>query len=466
MSTTEVPKITESLEGTRNDELERIRYEQSALRAMYQDIFTIEEVNEDVFRVLLPGTSKDFSSWDEALDYLRTTLIQETIQNQKSLLSLPIAFPHAEVQFVPLHDVSNTPIPLEDTHAINHKILSILAPSIRKQTSATQTYDNSVRNREMHREGPLYQFIQEYLQSEPGQKLLHHLHIPSVRSLTPKQAMELATEIVLRHAKYNTNLRAIDSRIDKGTVLDMLEEGRDNIHNPQWEGNGVCRNFAGGVQAVFNTLKSNQTEPFNPLKNTHCLYVSGIDHVTKKHHLRNPKTSHAWNIFLTALQHAETEHTSITVSDITQELHRRNERPDTKPLLDLTALRSVNIITRLLAYEKLEPEFLTRAVDHVLQQCISGTAMGSTLQEKEHFFLSQALWLLQVQKQYADIPHTLAEKLFHLSMPHGAEIDSKEKNALQELAKTHGLQELYNKLFPHPMAARLQVLSGTKGENT
>jgi len=73
--------------------------------------------------------------------------------------------------------------------------------------------------------------------------------------------------------------------------------------------------------------------------------------------------------------------------------------------------------------------------------------MWSTHQEKEHFFLSEALYCIQKNQQYTDIPAKLAQNILHSFAPHAKHADIHERATLKIIAETHKLHDLYEKLF-------------------
>jgi len=58
------------------------------------------------------------------------------------------------------------------------------------------------------------------------------------------------------------------------TTADLLREGMDRKNDRTWPGNGVCRNVACNVKAMFEALKDTQSE-MSMLRNTYCIYDRG-----------------------------------------------------------------------------------------------------------------------------------------------------------------------------------------------
>lgn len=96
-------------------------------------------------------------------------------------------------------------------------------------------------------------------------------------------------------------------------ALSLLQEGLHMKSKTDWEGNGVCRNFASVTKAIFDALKAKQV-PLNKLKNTYCLFETGkpgeayqprwkSDEERMNDTLRKKTVDeyvgHAWNSFVT-----------------------------------------------------------------------------------------------------------------------------------------------------------------------
>jgi hypothetical protein len=138
------------------------------------------------------------------------------------------------------------------------------------------------------------------------------LGIEHLDALTPKQAIDLATRIVIDLTKYkwsdtkdvksDVSLKPEKTGADKSTVQQLLQEGLNRRNDPNWEGNGICRNFASSVKAVFEALKASQTR-FSQLRDTYVLYEGGMDEFAPKRQKKNvmemDRTGHAWNTFVT-----------------------------------------------------------------------------------------------------------------------------------------------------------------------
>jgi hypothetical protein len=157
----------------------------------------------------------------------------------------------------------------------------------------------------------LFSFIETFSQTPEGQKLLNKLQITDLRLLIPQQAIRLCLEIVTRLKKYKTaelDVSNGQSNSDSQSVIQLLQAGLENRNNLDYEGNGICRNFASAVKALFEALKANQQE-LNFLNNTYCLFEAGhpeqYDPEFKSQlssyqtTIPSPRSGHAWNSFVT-----------------------------------------------------------------------------------------------------------------------------------------------------------------------
>lgn len=157
----------------------------------------------------------------------------------------------------------------------------------------------------------LFTFVETFSQTAEGQKLLNKLQITDLRLLTPQQAIRLCLEIVTRLKKYNVAELSVpngQSNSDTKSVIQLLQAGLDNRNNTDYDGNGVCRNFASAVKALFEALKVNQQE-LNFLNDTYCLFEAGdpeqYDPEFKSQlssyqtTIPSPRSGHAWNSFVT-----------------------------------------------------------------------------------------------------------------------------------------------------------------------
>ena len=183
-----------------------------------------------------------------------------------------------------------------------------------------------------------------------GRKLMADLNIKSLQKLTPEQAVKLSTEFVRAVSKYShddTKSTGL-TRADNSTTYDLLQEGLSLRGNATWGGNGVCRNIAANVKAVFESLKSCQDDE-TMLANTYCKIDVGYDgdgyedkRVNPHRTNLNKTPGHAWNLFTTI---GENGSAIITIVDSTWALG--GNRDETSADVDRTRERSGKIVNDL-----------------------------------------------------------------------------------------------------------------------
>jgi len=267
-------------------------------------------------------------------------------------------------------------------------------------------------------ERELYRFVQGYLlQEEP--ELARQIGITNLRELSPRQAAELSTSLIVKLRKYYADYKServkrdekgeiteryAPTSADTSSTIELLEEGLINRSDPDWKGNGVCRNFAAAVLDVFNALKASQKE-LNQLRNTHCIYSSGHDYAPGKENL---DTSHAWNSFLTVTKDGSGE---VTVVDATwaKENLKTGEMYD----LDYTPTRMEPIVQ---AYEDQlrrnpDPEAIHAIMAYYAQRIESASRKDagghSTVEAQQAVFARNVLDFILTTGTTQNLPPTL-----------------------------------------------------------
>ncbi|MBS7346357.1 MAG: hypothetical protein KIG14_01450, partial [Candidatus Sacchiramonaceae bacterium] len=126
-----------------------------------------------------------------------------------------------------------------------------------------------------------------------------------LRYLSPKQAVMIATEMVIDNTKYAYNdIRGNDTtKNDTKSVIELLDDFRDNHNNPNWDGNGVCRNFAKMTNLIFQSIKDMQDPKYSRLNTTFCYDQEGLGEKFDP----GSEGAHAWNIFTTVLDGDKSE---------------------------------------------------------------------------------------------------------------------------------------------------------------
>lgn len=193
------------------------------------------------------------------------------------------------------------------------------------------TYDRTVEIEGWDK--AVFSQVERFTKTERGTELVKDLKIRSLQTLTPEQAVKLTLSMVhdLSKYKYDENGEPDGSREDEMTTMELLSEGFSRKDNPYWTGNGVCRNIASNVKAVFESLKMNQTN-VNMLYNTYVGYTgSDEDFRIKKRQNRgdtgdlfNKEPGHAWNTFTTIDAKGDA---SVSIVDVTWSLSKSPEKP-------------------------------------------------------------------------------------------------------------------------------------------
>ncbi len=319
----------------------REMFERASLKKTYPNSFhNIEKTEDGKYKATFPGavdsktgwyvgtTSKEFDSWQEARDYYLKSLEDKSVLTKNPILELQVS-ESERVAFSAFDSFSPQVAPSKSPKEIPKSIRKylLLQDRMAAEDRSASTYQETIKQPNWKKE--LLAFVSSYLNRE-GKDLLDELGIRDLDRLSPRQAIELTMRLVIDLTRYNDSdtvehRGARDdhhlhsdkkTKADKSTVIDLLKDGLANKDNDDWEGNGVCRNFASMTKAVFESLKSNQTM-FNRLQDTYCLYVANMDEFAPKRVKRN-KTSfdavgHAWNTFVTI---AKTE-ANATIIDTT-----------------------------------------------------------------------------------------------------------------------------------------------------
>ena len=313
----EADQAAEKARESAKEHFERASLEKTFTKYFYR----IDETQDGKFRVVLPGlvdsktgyyvgtTHRDFESWQQAKEYFLQQRESEERLTQKPLLEIQTSG-NEKIAFSDLDSFNPRVAPSEKAHEIPASIEKYLLG--KEKLSGTEpgasTYQETVKEKDWERQ--LYSFVSSYLEKD-GAETAKQLRVENLDSLTPKQAIELATQIVIDLTKYKWSdtkeqrgetAKPEKTKADQSTVLQLLREGQLRRNDSDWEGNGVCRNFASSVKAVFEALKANQTK-FSQLRDTYCVYEGGAEIFAPKRGKKNVfeinKTGHAWNTFVT-----------------------------------------------------------------------------------------------------------------------------------------------------------------------
>lgn len=415
---TEEKALTETLEEKRKNIME---IEKISLAKTYDANFKIEELNGERYEVQIPYpifdqtgkldsmalTHKEFNSWEEAKNFYLTMMrsVKEIFSPPSSFLEIGIN-PNEKVAFTNYDDFNPFIVPSQEVYVIPQKVTEEI------MNISTSLYHNYYENfpkneaitylnttKEKNWQEKLFPFILSYCQTK-GVSLLKELNIKKLDCLTPKQAIDLSTLIVINLTKYYTEDCCPHDKpvkADKMTVLEVLEDGLKNKDNPNWSGNGVCCTFTSSVKAVFECLKANQTS-FSKLNNSYCLYSVGYSDPLYK----IDDDRHAWNTFLTISEKGETE---ILVTEVTWP----NRNLDTGELIkqtDYTLIRTEPILYNLVAnLEKTNPE-----KENIIKEALSYYFKLICNIEKpfkpeiKRFYLNRALKIISDNNSYNNLP--------------------------------------------------------------
>lgn len=275
----------------------------------------------------LVGTyARSFETWGEAkAAYLETRSDDETLM-RKPLMRVDVD--KDDIVSFSDHDGFN-PIVTPSENMVELPEASRKNFEAKDSSGENKTFQETIKEEGWQNE--IYRFVQDYLSSE-GSKLQESLGIERLDALTPRQAIDLSTAIVIELTKYKQSetveaeskdgLSPSEKRdklkegteSDHSSALTLLRQGQRNKNNPDWEGNGVCRNFAAMVKSVFESVKANQTK-FSRLGGTYC-YISSEGYGSKRTTRRTTsiggiEIGHAWNTFVSATERGGTNATIV-----------------------------------------------------------------------------------------------------------------------------------------------------------
>lgn len=443
------------------------RMEMLALERNFNSFAYIRKEKDGKFTVAVPGTLmiegdtsivcgstyQDFPTWEEAKDfYLENYDIEQLSDRPLLKLNIPgdgtIAFTDLD-GFDPKVNLSDKPLPIPQT--IQAQFLGD------RRDRISSTYENTVSQQGWERK--MFDFVSNYL-AHDGAQILEHAGITpaDLRKLTPKQAVEIATGVVVALSKYkHSDVRGGDrssirerpepTQADQSDALTLLREGRKNKDNPHWEGNGVCRNFASTVKAVFEALKAMQLR-FNLLQNTYCTCSGGDTYrPVKKNDLSIDldASGHAWNNFITVTRDGQADTTIVDATWAEQDLQTGEIQG-----LDYTMTRAEPMIFELSESHKSYPS--PEQIDSLLNFYIMsmenpGTQTGGHASEKEQkAYLSDHL--LKIAEDY-DAYDSLAAKEDRTEWVTATFQDAEQEAASFEVAHIDRFWQLFKACQQH-----------------
>ena len=148
-------------------------------------------------------------------------------------------------------------------------------------------------------------WLVEYLNKTPD--ILEKYAIIDHKQLTPKQAIQLASEITTRHLDYDYEQITFFGRFTKG----IFDNDNDSVDELLEEGEGVCRNYKAAVKVIFDALRLLQTPETTSLANTYATLDGTSDFKSlfteKSSKERNIVDEHGWNSFYTVSPSGEVQ---------------------------------------------------------------------------------------------------------------------------------------------------------------
>lgn len=309
------PHTETPLELRRSTELQEFR----ELRKVSSLHSRIDLVSPNDYRVYTPtefcpetgaaknSQSKNISGWQAAKDYYISELKKTELVSGKSFATVTFG-QDQKLQLCTINDFNPRIAPSNQDQVAPTELIP--------QNSITDTYLNTVSK--VGWEAVLFQQVANFLASDPD-NIVAQLGIQDLKALSPQEAILLSSRVVFELSKYKRSDCKLSERspsvADSGTVSDFLQEAIKHRYDPTWEGNGVCRNYAAAVKAVFEALKANQYE-YNFLRTTHCFYERGLAD-TYKHTIDSSYIlgdGHAWNSFCTTDSNGNTAKVVLDVT--------------------------------------------------------------------------------------------------------------------------------------------------------
>jgi len=426
----EAEQAAERARESAKEHFERASLEKTFTKYFYR----IDETQDDKFRVVLPGlidsktgyyigtTHKDFESWQQAKEYFLKQRESEEKLTQKPLLEIQTSG-NEKIAFSDLDSFNPRIAPSEKSHEIPTSIKKYLLgkEKLAGTEPGASTYQETVKEKNWERK--LYSFVSSYLEND-GLETVKQLRIENLDSLTPKQAIELATQIVIDLTKYKWSdakekrgeaMKPKKTKADQSSVLQLLREGQLRRNDSDWEGNGVCRNFASSVKAVFEALKVSQTK-FSQLRDTYCVYEGSAETFAPKRGKKNifemNKAGHAWNTFVTVSREGAA---NAVIVDATWA--KRNLETKKIEGLDYTLTRMEPVVNAIGQELQETAPSKEKQLKHILSfYMLKMEKPGDTggfvsPEEEKQFYATRALELMTRQGVPQELPKPLVEAI-------------------------------------------------------
>lgn len=434
--------------------------ERESLSKSYTKYFyRIDEIQEGKFRVTIPGgvdskngyyigvACRDFDSWSEARDYYLQQRESDENLTQKPLLEIKTG-KNEKIAFSDFELFNPQVAPSKTTHEIPSSIEKYLLnkeQGIVDDQSAS-TYQETIKEKEW--ESGLYSFISTYLEND-GSEILKQLGIKHLDSLTPKQAAELATQIVVDLTKYklsdateqkNSLSRPDKTKADQSTALQLLREGQLKAGDHDWEGNGVCRNFACLVKAVFEALKAKQTK-FNRLQNTYCIYETGKEEFAperkRNNEYKTDHSGHAWNTFVTVSKEGAANAVIVDVTWAKRDLETKKVEK-----LDYTLTRMEPVVSAVGLDIARSAQDKDEQLKHILSfyllkiERLGSTGIAINPNERQ-FYATRVLELIRKHGVPTGLPESLVEFIEKEYLKIADDADNVEIETIFEIAQSY-----------------------------
>ncbi|MFA6097927.1 MAG: hypothetical protein WCV50_03960 [Patescibacteria group bacterium] len=433
-------------------------FERMSLKKTFTaSFYRIDDTPDGKYRVTLPGlvhsrtgyfvgtTCRDFDTWQQAKEYYL-----QSRENNEQLTHNPLL----EIQASDDEKIAFSDLDAFNPHVAPSKTSHPIPPAVEKyitqkeklagEVPGTATYQATVKEKDWDKH--LYAFISEYLGQE-GAELSKQLNIEHLDGLTPKQAIELATQLVIDLTKYNETRsdKSTESqektREDQNTTVQLLSEGLKKRGDVEWNGNGVCRNFASMVKAVFEALKANQTS-FNRLRDTYCTFESGREEFAPKRKkqgsLEMGGEGHAWNTFVTVSREGGANATTVDAT-----WAKRNLETKGIENLDYTLTRMEPIVQRMAQELSATSPHKEEQLRHILsfyQLAIEKPNQTGNLVspgEVRQFFASRALQVMVRQGVPGELPQPFAEAIGQEYAKIANDADISEIETLYKISRNH-----------------------------
>jgi hypothetical protein len=372
-------------------------------------------------------------------DSLKVMRTLETVRT-KSLAHIEMT-ETASVDFTSFAHYSPKVAPSRDVYPVPGHLEGMLADD----EAGIETYAKTVAREGWQTE--VRGILNDYVTTDSaGRALAEGLKISSLDHLTPEQAVKLSAAFVQNVSKYtnDTSGKPDGSRADGLTAPELLREGIDMKADPAWEGNGVCRNIASNVKAVFESLKQTQGE-LSMLNNTYAVYgggVKGAGYADKRDDGFSTSfggSGHAWNTFVTI----DSEGSAVaTIIDATWALGQ--DAGTAIEHLDRTDVRAASQIMELFQKSERKTEAFGGLTDYTRELLRKNVANERlSLSERDNLrdyvvtaYLKAARQVERMPADYA-LPDSVMSGAYHLR----GQLDQQEVTALFELDRSGGSRE-------------------------